>query len=46
MTQDGTETIHEWREVSFSWGGWIECSCGYRPESQEDMDNHIKKEEN
>ena len=33
--------MHEWRQVSFSWGSWIECSCGFRPESQEQMDEHI-----
>lgn len=31
---------HEWFEVGFSYAGWIECKCGYRPQSQEDMDNH------
>lgn len=34
---------HEWFEVQFSYGGWIECTCGFRPTSQEDMDNHGKE---
>lgn len=32
---------HSWVLVSFSYGQWTECLCGYRPESQEDMDSHI-----
>lgn len=32
---------HEWNSVHFSWGGYIECNCGYRPQSQEEMDAHI-----
>jgi hypothetical protein len=34
---------HSWRYVSFVFGSWIECSCGYRPESQMDMDAHEAK---
>lgn len=34
--------MHEWVEVTFSYAGWIECSCGFRPQSQEDMDRHVK----
>ena len=45
MSNDESIAVtHEWVEVQFSYGGWIECSCGYRPESQEDMDNHIAPE--
>lgn len=33
---------HEWVEIQFSYDGWIECSCGYRPESQDEMDTHDK----
>ena len=32
---------HAWFEVQFSYGGYIECECGFRPGSQEDMDEHI-----
>jgi hypothetical protein len=34
---------HEWQEVSFSWGGYIECKCGEKPLSQEDMDHHVRE---
>lgn len=33
---------HEWIEVQFIYGTWIECTCGFKPTSQEDMDNHGK----
>lgn len=33
-------SVHEWQEISFSWGGFIECTCGYRPDSQAQMDAH------
>lgn len=38
---------HAWGCISFNYASWTECDCGYRPESQEDMDNHIppQKEE-
>jgi hypothetical protein len=35
---------HAWFEVGFSYAGWIECECGFRPYSQEDMDAHIPRE--
>lgn len=31
---------HGWTYIQFNYGGWTECECGYRPESQEDMDAH------
>jgi hypothetical protein len=33
---------HEWQFVQSSYGyaGWSECSCGYHPNDQEEMDNH------
>jgi hypothetical protein len=34
-------TEHAWFEVLFAYAGWIECECGFRPQSQEDMDSHI-----
>lgn len=33
---------HGWFEASFSYATWIECACGFRPQSQTDMDNHIR----
>lgn len=33
---------HEWTLVVFSYGLWIECTCGFIPESQEEMDEHIE----
>lgn len=35
------EAEHAWREVTFNFAGWIECRCGFNPQSQEDMDAHI-----
>ena len=35
---------HEWAEIQFSYATWIECSCGYCPQSQQDMDNHSAQE--
>lgn len=35
-----TTPVHAWFEVGFSYATWIECECGYRPQSQEDMDAH------
>lgn len=32
---------HEWFTASFYWGSWIECTCGFRPSSQEEKDEHI-----
>jgi hypothetical protein len=32
---------HEWAEVQFIFGEWIACRCGFRPNSQEEMDAHI-----
>jgi hypothetical protein len=29
-----------WATVSFVWGSWIECNCGFQPKNQEDMDTH------
>lgn len=34
------EIKHEWIEIQFIFDGWIECTCGFRPNSQKDMDNH------
>lgn len=34
-------TEHAWAEVRFNYGTWLECECGYRPNSQEEMDAHI-----
>ena len=34
---------HKWAEVSFNYASWIECSCGYRPHSQQDMDAHASR---
>lgn len=31
---------HEWFEMRFNYGGWIECSCGFSPASQEEFDQH------
>jgi len=31
---------HGWFTVQFNYAGWIECECGFRPFSQEDMDAH------
>lgn len=31
---------HEWQQVTFSFGSWLVCKCGFRPENQEEMDNH------
>ncbi len=39
--EEGSVRAHEWQEISFSWGGFIECSCGYRPRSQAQMDAHV-----
>jgi hypothetical protein len=33
---------HAWFEAQFSFATWIECECGFRPQSQEDMDGHIR----
>jgi hypothetical protein len=35
---------HEWVQVSFIYGTWIECRCGYRPTSQQEMDAHYQPE--
>lgn len=35
---------HDWFIVQFSHGSWIECRCGYRPNSQEEMDDHYMPE--
>jgi hypothetical protein len=32
---------HAWFEAQFSYATWIECECGFKPQSQQDMDNHI-----
>lgn len=37
-----TETItHEWFTIAFNYASFIECECGFRPSSQEEMDAHI-----
>jgi hypothetical protein len=33
-------TAHEWGYVSFNFASWTECSCGFRPQSQEEFDAH------
>jgi hypothetical protein len=30
-----------WFTVQFSYGGYTECECGFRPGSQAEMDAHI-----
>lgn len=35
---------HEWFVASFSYATWTECACGYRPQDQNDMDNHYPTE--
>lgn len=32
---------HAWVTIQFNYGGWIECKCGFTPDSQDDMDAHI-----
>lgn len=34
---------HEWGFVSFAFASWTECSCGYRPDSQEEYNQHSKE---
>lgn len=31
---------HEWEHIEFTFGGYLQCKCGYRPNSQEEMDAH------
>lgn len=31
---------HQWEEIRFSFDSYIQCSCGFCPHSQEEMDNH------
>jgi hypothetical protein len=32
---------HEWTRVDFSYASWLQCTCGFRPYSQAEMDAHI-----
>lgn len=34
------ELEHKWVRVIFSFAEWIECNCGYRPYSQQEMNAH------
>lgn len=36
-------SAHGWFHAGFSYAGWIECECGFRPQSQEDMDKHARE---
>lgn len=36
--------VHGWFYVEYSYAGWTECECGFRPDSQEEMDAHIPPE--
>jgi len=31
---------HEWVEVAFSYASWVECTCGYKPYTQDQMREH------
>jgi len=42
-SETATEIEHGWRDVQFVYGGWIECHCGFRPYSQQDMDMHKER---
>lgn len=33
--------VHGWFDLAFSYATFIECECGFRPSSQEEMDAHI-----
>lgn len=33
---------HEWFEAQFVFGSWIECTCGFRPDSHEEFNTHSK----
>jgi len=33
---------HGWSYVSFAFGSWMECKCGFQPNSQEEMDAHYQ----
>lgn len=35
------EAEHAWFRAEFNYGSWIECNCGFRPDSQLQMDTHI-----
>lgn len=41
IVEPGEEVYHGWFVVSFVHESHIECECGFRPFSQEDMDGHI-----
>lgn len=32
---------HGWFEIAYSYATFIECECGFRPSSQQEMDAHI-----
>jgi len=35
-----TDIAHAWFEAQFAFSSWIQCTCGYRPHSQDEMDAH------
>lgn len=35
-----------WAQVSFVYGTWLECNCGYEPHSQRDMNRHTHRRRN
>lgn len=34
---------HEWFEVSFTYASWVECTCGFRPDSEAAMAQHSRE---
>lgn len=36
------EEPHVWLFVNFVYSGWTECTCGFRPNNQKEMDEHTK----
>jgi hypothetical protein len=44
MSTQEQETTHKWINVGFSYASWTECTCGYQPNSQNEMDTHINRE--